>query len=122
MRKWTLVLIAALLVVAGCLAVAPSRAQAAPTSAAASDPLVGNWYHGKMWFRVRAPIGGLYRVKWSNGSGAPLHYKITRRADGVYYETLNHRNTYRIVNSYTVKVRYRTTSKHYVTVKFLRVG
>ena len=122
MRRWTLVLMAALLVLAGCVAAAPARAQAAPGRAQASDPLIGNWYHGKMWFRVNAPIGGRYRVTWSNGPGSSFHYSIKRRWDGVYYEVNNHRNTYRMVNRNTVAVHYRTKDGRYVTLKFLRVG
>jgi hypothetical protein len=122
MRKWTLVLVAVLLVLAGCVAAAPARAQAAPRRAFTSDPFVGNWYRGKMWFRVNAPSGGRYRVTWSNGHGSTFHFSIKRRWDGVYYEVNNHRNTYRMINSYTVAAHYRTKSGGYVTLRFHRVG
>ena len=126
MRKWILVLMAAMLVAAACMAAAPARAQSAaqPAQARASvyEPLVGNWYHGKMWFRVNVPYNGVYRVKWSNGPGSSFHYKIMQRADGVYYEVLNHRNTYAVsANGNSVWVHYRTTTKHWVTLRFLRV-
>jgi hypothetical protein len=121
MRKWTLVLMATLLMLAGCVAAAPAGAQAAPKRALTYDPFVGNWYHGKMWFRVNAPYGGRYRVAWSNGPGSSFHFSIKRRWDGVYYEINNHRNTYRMLNSYSVAAHYRTKSGSYITVKFLRV-
>jgi uncharacterized protein YceK len=121
MRRLALGVLAALLL-AGCLAVVPAQAQAAPGHARAYDPLVGNWYRGKMWFKVNAPSNHRYRVTWSNGSGAKLHYTIKRRADGVYYEVANHKNTYRMVNSYTVAVRYRTTDGRYISRRFARVG
>jgi hypothetical protein len=126
MRRLTLTILAATLLFAGVLAAAPAGAQAAskgaPVSARRSaDPLVGNWYRGKMWFRVRAPYNGKYRVAWSNGSGSMIRYTIKRRWDGIYYETANHRNTYRLLNGYTVRVHYKTTSGGYVNRNFARV-
>ena len=127
MRRLTLIVIAATLLLMGAVAVAPACAQAGPAGAPvsakrATDPLVGNWYRGKMWFRVRRPSGGKYRVAWSNGSGKLIRYTIKRRSSRVYYETANHRNTYRLVNGYTVKVHYKTTGGRYITRKFARVG
>ena len=127
MRRFTLTILAATLLLAGVLAVAPARAQAgtrgAPVSAhRAGDPLVGNWYRGKMWFRVKAPNNGRYRVAWSNGHGPMIRYTIERRWDGVYFETANHHNTYRMLNSYTVRVHYRTTKGAYISRNFARVG
>jgi hypothetical protein len=126
MRRLTLTILAVMLLFAGVLAVTPTGAQAAskgaPVSARrAKDPLVGNWYRGKMWFRVRAPRHGKYRVAWSNGSGSMIRYTIKRRSNGVYFETANHRNTYRLLNGYTVRVHYKTTSGRYVSRKFARV-
>jgi hypothetical protein len=124
-----LTLLVALLLLAGVVAVAPTQAQAQPQGAPASakratatDPLVGNWYRGKMWFRVRGPFNGKFRAAWSNGSGNMIRYTIKRGSDGVYYETANPRNTYRLLNAYTVRVRYQTTGGGYVTRKFQRVG
>ena len=127
MRRFMLTLLAALLLLAGVVAVAPAQAQAQPQGAPASakratDPLVGNWYRGKMWFRVRGPFSGKFRAAWSNGSGNMIRYTIKRGSDGVYYETGNPRNTYRLLNAYTVRVRYETTGGGYVTRKFQRVG
>jgi hypothetical protein len=127
MRRSMLTLLAALLLLAGVVAVAPEPAQArtseAPTSARrATDPFVGNWYRGKMWFRIRGPVNGKFRAAWSNGSGAMIRYTIKKGSDGVYYETANPRNTYRLLNAYTVKVHYETTGGGYVTRKFQRVG
>jgi hypothetical protein len=126
MRRLTLTILAATLLLAGMMAVAPARAQAgtkgAPVSAhRATDPLVGNWYRGKRWFRVRGPYSGIYRAAWSNGSGSMIHYKMKRRSDGVYYETANHRNTYRLLNGYTVRVHYKTTDGRYISRNFARV-
>jgi hypothetical protein len=127
MRRLTLTLLAATLLIAGIMAVAPARSQAATrgapvTARSTTDPLVGNWYRGKMWFRVRGPFsGGRYRAGWSNGSGKMIHYTIERRWDGIYFETANHRNTYRLLNGYTVRVHYKTTSGRYVSRNFARV-
>lgn len=128
MRKFVLVLVAALLL-AGCLAAAPAGARSvtAPAEgvvarASSGDPLIGNWYRGKMWFSVKPPNAyGKYRVSWSNGSGPRIRYTIERRVDGVYFETMNHKNTYTMANSYTVSVHYRTTAHKYVTRRFMRV-
>jgi hypothetical protein len=128
MRRLMLTILVAAMLLAGVLAVAPAGAQAAsakaPVSAKrSSDPLVGNWYRGKMWFRVRGPnANGVYRAAWSNGHGGLMYYKIMRRSDGVYYETANYRNTYRLLNSYTVRVHYKTTGGRYISRNFARVG
>ncbi len=127
MRRSMITILAALLLLAGVVAVAPAQAQAQSQAASASarrasDPLVGNWYRGKMWFRVRGPFNGKFRAAWSNGSGNMIRYTIKRGSDGVYYETANPRNTYRLLNAYSVRVRYETTGGGYVTRKFLRVG
>ena len=125
MRRLTLMLLAGTLLLAGVLTAAPAQAQAGPMRAlasAATDPLVGNWYRGKMWFRVRAPLNGVYKVAWSNGHGSMIHYTIKRWSSGVYYETANHHNTYKLINGYTVKIHYKTTSGSYVTRNFARVG
>jgi hypothetical protein len=127
-RRLTLMIVAALLLV-GCVAAAPAEARSTPMQgktaahASAYDPLVGNWYRGKMWFSVKAPYNGVYRVVWSNGSGPRIRYKIRRLSDRVYYETANHRNTYTMLsNGYQVSVHYRTTDNRYVTKRFTRVG
>jgi hypothetical protein len=127
MRRLTLTILVAAMLLGAVLAVAPAGAMAGPAKAPvsakrATDPLVGNWYRGKMWFRVRGPnVYGVYRAGWSNGSGKLIRYKIMRRSDGVYYETGNHRNTYTLLNSYTVRVHYKTTTGRYVTRDFARV-
>jgi hypothetical protein len=92
MRRLTLIVLAATLLLMGAVALAPECAQAGPAGAPvsakqATDPLVGNWYRGKRWFRVRRPSGGVYRVAWSNGTGKLIRYTIKRRSSGVYYET-----------------------------------
>ena len=60
MRRSMLTLLAALLLLAGVVAVAPAKAEAqpqgAPTAAKrATDPLVGNWYRGEIWSASGAP-------------------------------------------------------------------
>jgi hypothetical protein len=130
MRKYTLVLIAALLVLAGCLAVAPARAHAAPPGARAaaahksSDPLAGNnWYHGKIWFKVGWPnASGRYKVTWHNSNGSHFSFSIARLSSTIYYETRHHGNTYTFFGGYKVRAHYVNTSGHYVNVTFYRVG
>ena len=126
MRRLTFTILAATMLLAGVVAATPAQAQTAARQGTvgargATDPIVGNWYRGKMWFRVRGPYSGVFRAAWSNGSGSMIHYKMKRRADGVYYETANHRNTYRLLNGYTVRVHYKTTGGGYVSRNFARV-
>lgn len=128
MRRFTLVLIAALLVFAGCLAVAPARAHAAPARHMAavhgysSDPFIGNWSHNKLWFKVRAPVGGRYRVTWHNSNGSRFSFSVARLSDNIYYEVRHHRNTYTVASSgVKLKAHYLTTTHHYVTLTFWRV-
>jgi hypothetical protein len=130
MRKYTFVLVAALLVLAGCLAAAPARAHAAPLGARAaahtysSDPLAGNnWYHDKMWFKVGWPnSSGRYKVTWHNATGSPFSFYIARLSDNIYYETKHHRNTYTFFGGYKVKAHYLNTKDRYVNITFMRVG
>ena len=129
MRRSTLVLIAALLVLAGCLAVAPARAHAAPPGARAtaahtysSDPFIGNWSHDKLWFKVRAPVDGRYRVTWHNSNGTSFSYYVARLSDTIYYDVQRHRNTYTVASSGAqLRAHYLTTKHHYVNVTFGRV-
>jgi hypothetical protein len=129
MRKLTL-MIMTLLLLAGCIAAAPAVARTAPAPVKATtargsvyDPLIGNWYRGKMWFSVKSPVNGVYRVVWSNGAGTKrIRYTIQRLSDQIYYETANHRNTYTVLsNGYQVAVHYRTTEHRYITRRFSRV-
>jgi hypothetical protein len=135
MRRYTLVLIAALMVLAGCLAVAPARAHAVPLGARAaaahtysSDPLAGNnWSHqssnGLMWFRVGYPnYSGRYKVTWHNASGSHFSFYIARLSDNIYYEVKHHRNTYTFYAGYKIRAHYVNTKGHYVNVIFERVG
>ena len=83
MRRLTVLLIVSLLLPAILIVAPAAGARAAPatghTSARGSyDPIIGNWYRGAKWFRVRGPFNGVYRAAWSNGSGALIHYKIKR--------------------------------------------
>jgi hypothetical protein len=130
MRRLTVLLVVSLLLPA-ILVVAPAAgakvAPAAPATAHASahgssyDPIIGNWYRGERWFRVRGPFNGVYRAAWSNGSGPLIRYKIARKSTNVYYETANPLNTYRILSSYKIRVHYETTDGSYITRSFLRV-
>jgi hypothetical protein len=126
MRRLTVLLMVSLLLPAILVAAPAVHARVAPatghTSAQRSyDPIIGNWYRGSKWFRVRGPYSGVYRAGWSNGSGALIHYTIERKSANVYYETANHRNTYRVLSAAKIKVHYQTTSGSYVTRIFLRV-
>jgi hypothetical protein len=123
-----MILVLVCLLVPIALAVVPAaHAQGAPVGTHASarqayDAIVGNWYKGDHWFRVRGPFGSRYRVAWSNGSGPMIRYTIKRLSVDLYYETANHRNTYRVVaGGQKVRVHYLTTEGGYVTRTFLRV-
>ena len=135
MRRYTLVLIAALLVLAGCLAAAPARAHAAAPGARAAaahtysgDPLAGtNWSnqssYGLMWFKVGWPnSAGRYKVTWHNVSGSPWSFYIARLSDNIYYEVRHHRNTYTFFGGYKVRAHYVNTKGRYVNRTFMRVG
>ncbi|HZL65122.1 MAG TPA: hypothetical protein VFD50_09330 [Thermoleophilia bacterium] len=131
MRRYTLVFIAALLVLAGCLAVAPAKAHAAPLGARAaaahtysSDPLAGNnWYHDKMWFKVGyANYAGRYKMTWHNASGSHFSFYVARLSDNIYYEVKNHRCTYTFFGGYKVRAHYVNTKGRYINVTFMRVG
>ena len=134
MRRNTLVLIAALLVLAGCLAVAPARAHAAAPGARAaaahtySDPLAGhNWYHGSgsslMWFKVGyRNYAGRYKVTWHNAHGSPFSFYIARLSSTIYYEVKHHGITYTFFGGYKVRAHYVNTKGRYVNITFMRVG
>jgi hypothetical protein len=127
MRRLTVLLIVSLLLPAILIVAPAAGARAAPatghTSARGSyDPIVGNWYRGARWFRVRGPFNGVYRAAWSNGSGALIHYKIKRQSTSIYYEVANPLNTYRVLSgAYKIRVHYETTDGSYVTRTFMRV-
>jgi hypothetical protein len=128
MRRFMILMLAALLLPA-VLAAAPAKAETARAGSHVAvahgygyDPIVGNWYRGDKWFKVRPARNGVYRVSWSNGSGPRIRYKIQRRSATVWFETANHRNTYRIISSYQLKVHYLTTEGRYITRVFERVG
>ena len=130
MRRLTVLLMVSLLLPAILVAAPAAHARVVPatghTSAQRSaqrsyDPIIGNWYRGARWFRVRGPFNGVYRAAWSNGSGALIHYKIQRKSANVYYETANSQNTYRILSAVKIRVHYETTNGTYITRSFMRV-
>jgi len=127
MRRLMILLLVCLLLPMALAVVPAAHAQAAPagthaTARQATSAIVGNWYRGKMWFRVRGPWAGRYKVAWSNGSGPMIKYTIKKLSVDLYYETANHRNTYRVLSGgQKVRVHYQTTGGGYVTRTFLRI-
>jgi hypothetical protein len=128
MRRLTVLLIVSLLLPAILIVAPAAQAKVAPatghTTAKGSsyDPIIGNWYRGARWFRVRGPFNGVYRAAWSNGSGPLIRYKIERKSANVYYETANPLSTYRVLSgAYKIRVHYETTDGSYVTRIFMRV-
>jgi hypothetical protein len=96
-----------------------ARAHAAAAHRYSSDPFIGHWWHGKMWFKVPAPSGGRYRVTWHNTSGSPFCFYVKRLSDTIYYEVRHHRNTYTVHGS-RLRAHYRNTSGRCVTKTFYR--
>jgi hypothetical protein len=126
MRRLTVLLVVSLLLPVILIVAPAADAKVAPAAVHATargsyDPIIGNWYRGAKWFRVRGPFNGVYRAAWSNGSGALIRYKIKRQSANLYYETANPQNTYRVLNAYKIRVHYETTDGSYVTRSFLRV-